>query len=125
MIQIRPRPGPIYLKPICLHEAHLYILPSPRQRQADSGESNVLSERTQKKQKQSHRHRQWWCSGETKMASLSATLNLSTFSASLPQSPPSLRPSTVRNSTPSYSPSRRLALFHLGSGKPKLPHLTL
>ncbi|KAF3446417.1 hypothetical protein FNV43_RR11596 [Rhamnella rubrinervis] len=53
------------------------------------------------------------------MASLSATLNLSTFRASLPQSSPSLRRSSVRSSSSSYSPSRRLALFHLGSALPQ------
>ncbi|KAH7524184.1 hypothetical protein FEM48_Zijuj06G0092200 [Ziziphus jujuba var. spinosa] len=51
--------------------------------------------------------------------SVSAGLNLSMFRASLPLSSPSLTLSSVRNSSSSYNPSRRLALFHLGSALPQ------
>lgn len=57
-----------------------------------------------------------WCrrKGTKKMSSLSATLNI--LRPSLAPSPPSVRFFGVRNSASSYSTSRRLALFQLGSG---------
>ncbi|TQD79115.1 hypothetical protein C1H46_035316 [Malus baccata] len=51
------------------------------------------------------------------MSSLSATLNL--LRPSLSPSPPSVRFFGVRNSASSYSTSRRLALFQLGSALPQ------
>ncbi|KAG6643998.1 probable lactoylglutathione lyase, chloroplastic [Carya illinoinensis] len=51
------------------------------------------------------------------MASLSAALNLSTPRPSHSPSPPVLKYPSVHNS--SYSPSRRLTLFHLGTALPQ------
>ncbi|KAL5558683.1 hypothetical protein UlMin_034894 [Ulmus minor] len=53
------------------------------------------------------------------MASLSSPLNFSTPRASLPLSPSSSGHSFLRISNSSYFPSRRLALFHLGSAIPQ------